>query len=149
RVGLRGDRRRLDELSRSRSLRLYDLALESVEGTQLRSLQEPEGRRGARGGAAGGEAGREKAPLRRGLEAPDGGRALRVPLLTAAGVRHAAGIRGLRPHSDLRRDLSVAQGRALDGQVSGSLAVNGTRLYVETLGQGRPMLCLHGGPGTD
>ena len=28
------------------------------------------------------------------------------------------GVRGLRPHPDLRRDLSVAQGRALDGQVS-------------------------------
>lgn len=29
------------------------------------------------------------------------------------------------------------------------LAVNGTRLHVETLGDGAPMLCLHGGPGTD
>jgi len=29
------------------------------------------------------------------------------------------------------------------------LAVNGTRLHVETLGEGRPMICLHGGPGTD
>ena len=29
------------------------------------------------------------------------------------------------------------------------LTVNGTRLYVETLGDGAPILCLHGGPGTD
>jgi proline iminopeptidase len=30
-----------------------------------------------------------------------------------------------------------------------TLAVNGTRLHAETLGEGAPTLCLHGGPGTD
>jgi proline iminopeptidase len=31
----------------------------------------------------------------------------------------------------------------------GLIPFNGTRLYIETLGDGAPMLCLHGGPGTD
>src|SRR5439155_1746231 len=30
-----------------------------------------------------------------------------------------------------------------------ALEVNGTRLYAETVGEGTPTLCLHGGPGTD
>jgi len=30
-----------------------------------------------------------------------------------------------------------------------ALEVNGTRLYVESVGEGSPTLCLHGGPGTD
>ena len=53
RVGLRGHRRGLDELPRPRSLRLLDLALGPVEGAELRPLQEPARRRGARGRAPG------------------------------------------------------------------------------------------------
>src|SRR5205823_6967160 len=34
-----------------------------------------------------------------------------------------------------------------DGSMA--LEVNGTRLYAETVGEGTPTLCLHGGPGTD
>jgi hypothetical protein len=30
-----------------------------------------------------------------------------------------------------------------------ALRVNGTTLHVETVGEGTPCLCLHGGPGTD
>src|SRR5229473_1945533 len=119
RVGLRGDLRRMDQLPRSRSLCLYDLAFEPVERAQLRPLQEPEGGRGPRGGATRGQSGRAQAPLRGVLEALDGRRSVCVPVLPPAGLCHATRIRGPRSHPDLRRHLSIAQIRALDGQMSG------------------------------
>src|SRR5207253_7699549 len=118
RLGVRGYRGGLDESPRSGPIRLHDLALEPVEGPQLRPLQEPAGRRGARGGAADRGDGRAQETLCGALEAPDGGRALRLPLLPTAGVRDAVRLRGLRADSHVRRHLSVAQERALDRQVA-------------------------------
>src|SRR5262249_38907609 len=75
-------------------------------------------------------------------------RALRVPLLPAAGVRDAASVRGFRPHPDLWRHLSVAQGCALDRQVINSHPTGGvsdmswTRLFTIVL----PLASLGAGP---
>src|SRR5581483_3779836 len=80
------------------------------------------GRRGAGSGAADGEPGRAQEALRRVLPAPDGGRAVRLPLRRAAGVRGAPGLRGVRPDPHVRRDLPVAEAGALDRQVSDELA---------------------------
>src|SRR6267378_1598093 len=102
----------------SRSVRLHHLALEPVEGPQLRPLQEPARRRSARGGAPHRRHRRAQEALRGILEAPDGGRAVRVPLLPAAGVRDARRLRRVRADSDVRRRLPVAQERPLDGEVT-------------------------------
>jgi len=99
------------------AVRLHDLALEPVEAPQLRPLQKSKGRRSARGGAPNGQHGRAQEALRGVLEAPDGGRAVRLPLLPAAGVRDARRLRGIRAGADVRRYLPVAEDRALDGQV--------------------------------
>src|SRR5262249_32613518 len=118
RLGLRDHRRELDQSPRSGPIRLHHLAFEPVEGTELRPLQEPEGRRGARGGAAHRGPGRAEEALCGVLQALDAGRALRVPLLPAAGLRHAAELRRLRAHSHVRRHLPVAQERPLDREVT-------------------------------
>src|SRR6266849_10303623 len=71
----------------------------------------------ARAGPA--DRGRERAQegVRRVLEGLDGGRALRLPLLPAAGVRDPPDVRRLRGDPDLRRRLPVAQGGALELEV--------------------------------
>src|SRR5262249_27178031 len=98
-------------------VRLHDLAFEPVEGPQLRALQEPESRRGARSRAAHGGAGRAQEALRRVLTPAHGGRTLRLSLFPAAGLRRKAGLRRLRADSDVRRDLSVDAEREVEREV--------------------------------
>ena len=60
--------------------------------------------------------GRAEEALRRVLEDPHGGRAVRLPLLPPAGLRHPPELRRVRPHPGVRRDLPVDEGREADGR---------------------------------
>src|SRR6185295_19809808 len=105
----------------------HHLALEPVEGPQLRPLQEPARGRAARIGTPHRRGGRAQEVLRRVLEGPHGGCPVRLSLFPAAGVRDATGLRGLRGAADLRGDLPVAQGSALDRKVAPSARANAAR----------------------
>src|SRR6266403_1803274 len=50
---------------------------------------------------------------------------------------------------DVRAARPDRRARVRPAGAAVNLTVNGTTLYAETLGDGTPCLCLHGGPGTD